>query len=612
MARSPEAGEHLGRYHLLEELGRGGMAVVFRAEDTTLGREVAIKIMHPHLWGEEEYAKRFMREARAVAALHHPNIVEIYDYGEAQDEELPGYIISEYVEGPNLREFIDGNGCPFPEVAAMIVRTLAKALKCAHERGIIHRDLKPENVMIAVGGRVVLTDFGIARIVEGEAVTQTGAMLGSPAYMSPEQARGQHTDRRSDLFSLGVVLYLLCTGQLPFSAKDPISTILRIVEGHYEPAIKRNPRTGRWLDRVIQRLLKRDPDERFADADAVIEALDQVLAESGITPAEADAELARYFEEPGSFNRTLMTQVLDRSMTLAREASESGDYPRALAFCDRVLSFEPDHSGALELMSRLSQSRRGLGVLWAGLGMLLLGIAVGGLFWHFKGDGDEPRRRKRDAGAPSPVPPPAPDSRVVDQRLPDGPPADLDRPDSRRRRRPRPRPAPVATRVPDAGVVRIAPDARRPRPRDARPAATHAEILVAIGTWCDVYLDGKHVGRSPMRDRPLRVKPGPHEIFCEQGKGGPFKRVKFTLRAGQRKEITGLVLPTIEVRLQLRHGDAVRVDGRTYSGNVVKLTPTRHRVDVLRGGKPVPGRGGWVSFPARACTLSDEPVLRCE
>jgi serine/threonine-protein kinase len=609
MARSPEAGEHLGRYHLLEELGRGGMAVVFRAEDTTLEREVAIKIMHPHLWGEEEYAKRFMREARAVAALHHPNIVEIYDYGEAEDEELPGYIISEYVKGPNLREFIDKNGCPFPEVAAMVVRTLAKALKCAHERGIIHRDLKPENVMIAAGGRVVLTDFGIARIVEGEAVTQTGAMLGSPAYMSPEQARGLNTDHRSDLFSLGVVLYLLCTGQLPFSGKDPISTILRIVQGQYEPAIKRNPRTGRWLDRVIERLLESDPDKRFADADAAIEALDQVLEQSGIQPGEVDGELGRYFTEPGSFNRSLMTQVLDRSMTLAREASESGDFPRALAFCDRVLSFEPDHSGALELMSHLSQSRRGMGMVWAGLGMLLLGIAVGGAFWHFKGDGEEPRKQGRDAGPPARA-----DGRATPdwrQPAPDGPLADLVPPaDTRRRRRRRPRPHPMATTAPDARVVVVAPDARRPRP-DARPAPTHAEIIVAIGTWCDVYLDGKHVGRSPMRDRPLKVKPGTHEILCRQGKDGPFKRVKVTLRAGEKKTLTGLVLPTITVRLQLRHGDAIRVDGRTYSGKAVKLTPTRHRVDVLRGGRPVPGRGGWVSFPARGCTLVDEPDLRC-
>ena len=606
MPRSPEVGDQLGRYRLVEELGRGGMAVVFRAEDPTLGREVAIKVMHPHLWGASEYATRFTREARAVAALHHPSIVEVYDYGEGQEKDgLPGYIVSEFVKGPTLRQFIDSHGCPFPEVAVMVARKLAAALKCAHGCGIIHRDLKPENIMVAAGGRIVLTDFGIARITEGEAVTQTGALLGSPAYMSPEQARGLPVDVRSDLFSLGVVLYLLCTGSLPFPGSDPISTVIRILEGDYEPPLKRNPRIGSRLDRAIRKLLQTKAEDRYADTDEVMAELDRVLDEAGID--NIDDELLRYFDDPGSFNRTLLTRVLERSLTLAQQASESGDYPRALAFCDRVLSFEPEHQQALELMARVSSGGRGWGLaLWVGLGMLLGGIAIGAYFWHVHG---QDPARSPDAGRVVSTPH-GPDQRVLDQRQPDQQLPDAVSPDLRRTRpplRPRRRDAAMAAvvpRLPDAQVTR--PDLRAaPRP----PAPTHGEIVVAIGTWCEVYLDGKHVGRSPMRETPLRVTPGTHEVICQQGAGGPKVRHVVKIAAGERRTLAGLLQAEVQVRLQLRHGDAVRIDGKTYQGPVFRIAPSRRRVDVLRGGKVVQG-GAWVTF-GRTCTLVDEPELRC-
>ena len=260
MPRQYEVGDSLGRYELLSELGRGGMAVVYRARDTSLDREVALKVMHLHLWGREEYTARFLREAQAAAALRHPNIVEVHDFSEGDAEQAtPGYIVSELVNGPTLREFMTQHGRPLPEVAAMIGGKLASALGAAHASGIIHRDLKPENVMIARGGRVVLTDFGIARLSQGEAVTQTGAMVGSPAYMSPEQARGQPVDMRSDLFSLGTLLYQLGTGVLPFRGSDPLSTVLKVVEGRFDAPLKLNPTLGTRLDRVIRRLLEREP-----------------------------------------------------------------------------------------------------------------------------------------------------------------------------------------------------------------------------------------------------------------------------------------------------------------------------------------------------------------
>jgi len=606
--RNPEVGDDLGRYRLVQELGRGGMAVVFRAEDPTLDRQVAIKVMLPHLWGQPEYARRFSLEARAVAALHHPNIVEVHDFDEGQQAEgLPGYIVSEFVEGPTLREFIDRHGCPFPEVAAMIVRKLAEALRSAHQQGIVHRDLKPENVMIARGGRVVLTDFGIARIVEGESVTQTGAMLGSPAYMSPEQARGLPVDARSDLFSLGVVLYLLCTGQLPFLGKDPISTVLAIVEGRYEPGLRRNPRIGSRLDRVIRKLLQSEPDQRHGSAQEVMADLDHVLQEAGIE--HVDRELERYFEDPGSFNRTLLTQVLQRSLTLAQQASESGDYPRALALCDRVLSFEPEHTEALELMARVSSAgRRPRVLVWVGLALLLGGVAIGGLYWHLRPGVDRVAADASVAHAPDM----APDLPAADVLRADlAPVADVPRPGRRPRRNAvRWRGEHTNVRPVDAAAL-IRPDARPPRADASVPRPTHGEIVVAIGIWCDVYLDGKLVGRSPMRDRPLKLTPGLHEVVCRQGAAGPFVRHQVRVEAGKRQTLTGLLQSAeIEIRLQLTHGDAVRIDGVTYRERRFRLVPSRRRVDVLAAGQPVPGRGGWIAF-TRSCLLVDEPRLAC-
>ena len=607
--RAVKAGDSLGRYQLTDELGQGGMAVVFRADDPTLGREVAIKVMLPHMWGQVDCRARFIREARAAAALRHRNIVEVFDFGEGGEDEsgerIPGFIVSELVNGPTLQHFIDEHGYPLPEVAAMIVHQLAGALQCAHDEGIIHRDLKPENVMIAQGGRVVLTDFGIARIAEGDVVTQTGAMVGSPAYMSPEQARGLGIDHRSDLFSLGTMFYKLCTRSLPFQGKDPLSTVLRVLEGKYEPPVKRDPRVGGRMERVIKRLLQVDPDDRHASAGELREELEQLLL--GAEIEDVEEHLQRYFASPQSYSGELVPKVVSASLVQAREASDAGNYATALSLCDRVLAFEPEDPEANRLIEQLT-ARGGRRRLALGLGLLLLVALSGGGLYLWLG-----------AGPPSPFAGPdggvGPDAAVVldsgatasDLGPLDAAAPDVGHPDARRVRH-RPRPAKVKALPPRP------PDARAPRPpdravvpRDTRApvAPSHAWLKVRLGPWCEVWLDGKKAGISPMK-KHLRVAPGKHRVVCRFHGGARVERV-VQLSPGERRIIKGT--GPVTVTLRLARGRVVRLDSGRFLRPVQRLEPKRYRMDLMEGGKVI--KGGWVTIPSHDCTLVSTPELKC-
>ncbi|HJZ83715.1 MAG TPA: serine/threonine-protein kinase, partial [Polyangia bacterium] len=333
-------GQKLGRYLLLEELGRGGMATVYRAEDTTLGRAVAIKVLHTFLVDSGEIKQRFLREARAIAALRHPNIVEVFDF-QVGDVDTPPHLVTELVRGPALSRFVAECGTPLPEVAALIVLKVADGLAVAHRAGIVHRDVKPENVLIDQDGRVVLSDFGIARMAGEGTMTKTGALVGSPAYMSPEQARSEEVDARSDVFSLGTTLYHLATGTLPFGGKNPLSMITAILGGRYESAVRKNPRVPGALEQIIDRCLRHLPAERYRDAGELGAALRALCADAGLT--DADAELKAYFAAPGEYNAKLVPKLVAGALRVARDAVGKGQAARALRACDRVLSLEPGH-----------------------------------------------------------------------------------------------------------------------------------------------------------------------------------------------------------------------------------------------------------------------------
>ncbi len=253
----------LGRYDVIAEIGRGAMGVVYRAVDPMLERTVAIKTINMALDpGEmEHYEKRFTIEARAAGGLNHPNIVIIYDIGRSGDL---AYMAMEYLEGRELKELIAANEVT-PDRALEIIALVADGLAYAHANDVVHRDVKPANIMILKDGRVKITDFGIARMRTADVRTQTGVVLGSPRYLSPEQVLGKRCDARADTFSLGVLLYEMLTGQAPFNGIDVNSLMFQIVNFTPPPPSSINPALPPVLDLIIAKALAKTADDRYAD-----------------------------------------------------------------------------------------------------------------------------------------------------------------------------------------------------------------------------------------------------------------------------------------------------------------------------------------------------------
>ncbi|MCH7685494.1 MAG: serine/threonine protein kinase [Planctomycetes bacterium] len=266
----------LGTYEVVGVIGSGGMGVVLKAFDAALNRYVAIKVLAPHLGSSGAARKRFSHEAQAAAAVVHENVIEIH--GVADTDGLP-YLVMPYVRGPSLQRRLD---CEGPLALVEILRIgmqAATGLAAAHAQGLVHRDVKPANILLADGvERVKLTDFGLARAADDASLTKTGIIAGTPQYMSPEQARGESVGQRSDLFSLGSVLYAMCTGRAPFRAETSYGVLRRITDEEPHPIREINPDIPEWLCQIIAKLMSKQPDDRFESAREVAELLEECLA----------------------------------------------------------------------------------------------------------------------------------------------------------------------------------------------------------------------------------------------------------------------------------------------------------------------------------------------
>jgi serine/threonine protein kinase len=265
----------VGPYIIRRELGRGGMGVVYLADDTRLSRRVALKALNQQLSSEPGGRERLRREARAAAALSHPGIATVYAIEEIGDQL---YIACEYVPGEPLRALVRSGPLAIDQVADIGVQ-LARALAAAHTAGIVHRDIKPENIVRTPSGVIKVLDFGLARLETATYQTQTGAIVGTPAYLAPEQARGQHLDFRADLFAFGVVLYELTTGTNPFAASTITATIARIVEEDPPPLSQVQPGTAPELERIVEICLQKDPLKRYQSTQELVVDLEQLAAD---------------------------------------------------------------------------------------------------------------------------------------------------------------------------------------------------------------------------------------------------------------------------------------------------------------------------------------------
>lgn len=287
-------GKTLGKYRIVEQLGRGGMATVFRAYHSALDRDVAIKLMHPFLADEEGFRERFRREAQSVARLRHPNIVQMYDF-EAEGETT--YMVMEFIKGPSLKQKLAGleeQGQWLPlEEAARIISKVGEALDYAHGHSMVHRDVKPANIMLTEAGDPVLTDFGIVKMLSGATqITASGVLIGTPAYMSPEQSQGSVGDERADIYSLGIVLYQLATGRLPFNADTPMGIMLKHISAALPIPRTLNPDLPEGVERVILKALAKAPDDRYQSVREMLTDLGKAMSGEAIPEVDPSITMA--------------------------------------------------------------------------------------------------------------------------------------------------------------------------------------------------------------------------------------------------------------------------------------------------------------------------------
>ncbi len=272
-----------GRYVLGESLGSGGMGEVYLAHDEVLDRDVALKVLRSHYAGDEEFAERFRREARSAASLSHPNIVQVYDRGETEDG--TSYIAMEYVPGGTLKEQLERRGPFGAGETATVGAQIAGALGAAHERGVIHRDIKPQNVLVSASGDLKVTDFGIARAASAVTSSASSAIFGTAGYISPEQALGDPVGPASDLYSLGVILYEMLTGELPFTADNSIAVCMKHVTEPLRPPKQLNPLVPEGMNALVVKLLAKRPADRYASATELLDDLERVR--DGLPPVLA-------------------------------------------------------------------------------------------------------------------------------------------------------------------------------------------------------------------------------------------------------------------------------------------------------------------------------------
>ncbi|MFO1314962.1 MAG: serine/threonine-protein kinase [Burkholderiales bacterium] len=469
----------IGRYVILDELGRGAMGIVYKARDPLIDRLVALKTVgvEAHSAEADAYRQRFFREARSAGGLSHPNIVTVHDVGEGDGV---AYIAMEFLPGQSLRQILDsGAVLPFARIAD-IAAQVADGLAFAHAKGVVHRDVKPANVMVLDSGLVKITDFGIARLPSGTR-TIAGTVYGSPKYMSPERVRGEEVDGRTDIFSLGAMLYEMLTGVAPFTATDLPTILDQILHVMPEPPSQRNRDIPPAFDVIVARALAKDRADRYADAQQMADALrhfaDPVPAAAPAAPAgERPALLVRPAGEPQP--RATTAQEAASPMFIAPR-------PEPLPSADRAAKAPAPRWRTMAL-----------------IGVPLIGIAALALWLAAPSRPPKPPPATPIA-APTPLPAPAPIAASE--------------------------PAQPAPATGAAAPARPAAPAATSAPPPPALAQASAQLGFAISPWGEVYVNGRKAGISPPLVE-LRLPPGKYAVEIRNATFPPF-RTTVELRA---------------------------------------------------------------------------------
>lgn len=501
------------------------MATVYRGRHATLDRDVAIKVLHPHLSSSLHNRKRFAREAKAIEHLRHANILEIFDYSGIEASDC--YIVTEFVHGETLTHLLQRRGRVVSEVTAIIGIALCRALAYAHAEGVLHRDIKTDNVMLRVDGTVKLMDFGIARFLDESQVTMTGALVGSPAFMSPEQAREEDLDHRSDLFALGAVLYYLVSGQLPFSGSNPSLILKNVIEGNRPAVSEMVPTMSASLAETIERLLATDPSDRFVSATAVEQELVACLAEVKIDPTDAEWSLVRFVGDPDGYEARLDAHLRGVLLAEGRRRLDAGDHLGALRLFNRLLSMDEHNPDVLQLIQSLhggerATTNRTRWLAGGALGVLALtGLALG-LAARREASGtaaDDPAPPAVSVlsipSGPDPIPPPAPQLIVA----------------SAERSSPTPARRDSAVSEPPQPTLRA-----RPASIATGDAALATVSINAGNAYVHVWKDGRKIGESRQE---MQLAPGVHDLVLKS----PLelfeeKTIEITVVAGEHKKET--------------------------------------------------------------------------
>lgn len=482
-------GKTLGQYRILKIIGTGASATVYLGEHVSIKRLAAVKVLHPHLSRDDSSIERLRREAQALAALSHDNIVKIYD---VVLEKENAYIVFEYVEGGTLKTFLEERPDFPPELASALMTEICRAVAAAHELNIIHRDIKPENILITREGRVKLTDFGIARLTEMENMTLTGALIGSPNFMSPEQIECFPVDKTSDIFSLGVLFYHLLTRAYPFGAKSQAKIIRNVLEGRYIPPDAINMRVHPLAVRAVELCLKTRPEERFKsvrDLAAMVADLNRCFGFE-----DPSGEIRKCAAGWAEYRDGFEARLTEGLMRCGREGLAKRNRARALAAVNHVLLINRSHRSALILHRKIRSSGK-----WNTLVFAAAFIVAATALTFLVVDRGVKRAETRMQPAPQPAPA-LPDTSLVLIRVDTAP---VPRPAAKHPRRRAEPPLPAAP----------APVIPAPAPA-AVPAVKYGVLKVYTKPWAKLYIDGEYKGKTPFVG-DFTLTAGRHEVRME-------------------------------------------------------------------------------------------------